>query len=128
MLSEQNNLIKMSTVIFKIAEQVNNCGIYAEVKLSCISDHHINKVELNLADDTECWRVPILFGIKYFLEHSSKNVGLKIDVHYVYSNEVDTNSLVVSYAIIKAIVKAVGIELINDVYFERQSKSFVFPK
>jgi hypothetical protein len=118
----------MKTGIYRLAEQIGNYGFYGEIEIECSITDKYQELELNLDSEFERWRSSVLFGATYFLEHSMERVGLKVKVKNIKYHEVDTTSTILAYLTFKALLDATNLNLKSDVSFDKELKSFVFPK
>jgi hypothetical protein len=118
----------MAIVSAKIAEQIGNCGIYGRIELECsIIDFNL-PIEISMNTEFERWKPGVLFGANYFMEHINDQVGLKLKVIDLDYHDVDTNNVVIGYLTIMALSEATHYSLRSEISFDRNNKSFLFPK
>lgn len=118
----------MKKGVYKIAEQVNGYGFYAEIELECEITAKLNEVELSIDEESHNWKTGVLFGCVYFLEHCLDCRGLHVNVKHLKEHAVDTTSTIVAYVTINALKEALGASLTREPDFDITLKSFVFPK
>jgi hypothetical protein len=118
----------MKRAFYKIGEQIDNYGFYGELEFEYIITSDFGELEVNIDDIYKRWRPAILFGAMYFIEHYTENIGLVINVKNIDYNDVDTTSTVIAYLTVNALLTATGWALSRDIVFDRDKKSFIFPK
>jgi len=118
----------MSKGRYRIAEQVQNYGIYGELGLICELTDDTDKIDIILSNDLEKWKPGILFGATYFLENVILDKGLSITLDEINFNEVDTNNTVIAFLTVHALIEATGIKIKTAPFFDIATMGFIFPK
>ena len=118
----------MQSTTYTIAEQVGEFGIYGKVELRCEITKDFGKLNVRCSSEFARWQPGILFGATYFLEHSMKSIGLELEIVNIEFNDVDTNNTVIAYVVFQALVEVNMVPIRRKIIFDREQKSFVFPK
>lgn len=115
---------------YKVAQQINNRGIFAEIELEAALHFHssIVKIEYEFEID-RIWQAGIEFGIKYFIEHLQKPYakGIQVKVTRFNYNEVDTKMALVSIVTIKALMDAYKATIYREPFIDFKNFMYCFP-
>lgn len=123
---------------YRIAQQINDRGIFAEIELEAeISPHFVGfEVEYGTTfledwqSGTE-WKAAIVFGIQYFIAHLETppnfKKGIFIKIIRFYGNEVDTTMALVSIVTIKALMDAFKVTIYKEPFIDTQNFMYCFP-
>ncbi|WP_143075752.1 hypothetical protein [Parafilimonas terrae] len=111
-----------------MAEQIENYGFYGEVEIEFKITEYYRELQMQVDWPFERWRAGILFGATYFLEHSMQRIGLTLRVKNIEYHEVDTTNVIIAYLIYNALLKESDITQRQTIKFDKELKSFVFPK
>ncbi|MBN9296218.1 MAG: hypothetical protein J0I41_04355 [Filimonas sp.] len=119
----------MKTAFYKIAEQIGNSSFYGEVDLEFVITTNYEELVLSIDDAFALWHPGVLFGARYFLEHSFERIGLRINVKYIKFKEVDTTNTIIAYLVYNALLNATELNVQNSkIKFDENIRSFIFSK
>jgi hypothetical protein len=113
---------------FKLSEQISNYGFFGLIELNCIVTENPKNLNVVIPDQFKRWEPGIMFGAKYFMEHLLEQVGIIVEITKVEFHEVDTNNTILAYITFNAMLSATNLQLKNLLLFDKEKKSFVFPK
>lgn len=116
----------METGIFKIAEQVDDCGFYGEILLQCaLNENHLVQIEIPAHHSK--WERGIGLGVTYFVESMRKKMGITVRIMEIKYNDVDTKQILIAYITFFALCDAFSLTPTNAPFFSKETKSFNFP-
>ena len=120
-----------STGSYRLAEQIGGWAVFAEITLSAFTrskTHALLTVADELALDEHGREIAhIEFGIAYAVSCMTEFKDLGFCVQELHTNPVDTTPLALAFASCHAALKCLKVEPTMVPYFDRQSRSFVFP-
>ncbi|QHT69397.1 hypothetical protein GXP67_23525 [Rhodocytophaga rosea] len=123
---------------YKIAQQINNKGIYAGIELEA----EINLQPFNIKIEYETsffegwqsgteWKSAIAFGTQYFLAHIdtpyNHRKGIYVKVIRFQGHEVDTTMALVSIVTIKALMDALKVSIYKEPFVDTKNFIYCFP-
>ncbi len=119
------------TGYFRLAEQIGSWAVFADISLSAIvrADRcPIVTLDQNVYIDTDGRDLAaISFGAAYALGYIRDSEGVGIIVHRLHTNPVDTTPMALAFATCHAVFDCLKVCPTNGPYFDRSTKSFVFP-
>jgi hypothetical protein len=118
----------MQTATYKIEEQLGQYGFFAIIEFRFVMTNEFKKIDIVCDGQFTRWKPGILFGANYFLEHILERIGLEIEIIDIKYNDVDTNNTVIAFVVFKALVDATKIAVVRSIVFDKDNKSFMFPK
>lgn len=113
---------------FTLRTQLKNRGCYAEITLDYNRNDSVADLSITYNADPQ-WEYACKAGVKIFYDYFLRktNSGLDIRIHSINWLPVDTNNLIVLFAVIQSLCEALNFEVKGlelDVIEER----FVFPE
>ena len=116
---------------FRLAEQIGGWAVFADITLCVIaraSGHPIVALGDNVDVDEYGHDVASIgFGVAYALGYITDSDDVGVFVHRLHTNPVDTTPMALAYAACHAVLNCFNEKPANAPYFDRDSRSFVFP-
>ena len=112
---------------FQIAEQIGARGFYARVSITCKYSLKSNLI-VSYGSAFTKWKYSIEFACDYIFNHIKGSRGLEINIIDIEDNPVDTSSIVVVFALIKAIESHLDLQRSSLVEFDKINGVFKFMK
>jgi hypothetical protein len=123
------------TGVFELAEQRGRKGYFGKVLVEVEPDDDLKGFEITFDEKharNQEWRDAAKFGIEYAYTNIPKkqflSKGHRIRVQSIQGHSVDTNSLIVAYAVVCALLRAFGRSESELVSFDPESGKIVFSK
>lgn len=114
---------------FKLSTQIDNYAFYGYIELTCIvKDDFSRELNLLVPDEFKRWQNGVTFGAQYFLEHVIPSVGLTVEITNMDFHDVDSNNTIFAYVAFNALVNATHLPVKSEITFDKENKSFIFPK
>lgn len=116
---------------YRLAEQIGGWAVYDDITLSAVAradDHPLGILDADLHLDPHGREIASIgFGAAYALGYIPQSERVGIIVHKLHTNPVDTTSAALAYATCHAVLACFNESPAVVTYFDRNSRSFVFP-
>jgi hypothetical protein len=116
---------------YRLAEQIGGWAVFAEITLSAVAradGQSLVTLDGDLQVDQHGRDIASIgFGAAYALGNIAQSECVGIIVHELYTNPVDTTPMALAYATCHAVLACFNESPTVLPYFDRNSRSFVFP-
>lgn len=116
---------------YRIAEQIGGWAVFAEIALAAIvrtDGCPIVALDETVVVDADGRDLAgIAFGAAYALGYVPDSRGLGIFVHKLHTNPVDTTPMALAFVTCHAVFNCFDVSPTTGPFFDRSTKSFVFP-
>lgn len=116
---------------YRLAEQIGGWAVFAHITVSAIAradEHPLVTLDADLHVDQHGRDIASIgFGAAYALGYIPQSERIEIIVHKLHTNPVDTTPMALAYATCHAVLACFNESPTVVPYFDRNSRSFVFP-
>lgn len=116
---------------FRLAEQIGRWGIFADITISVAlrtPGSPFIAIGGNCGVEANSWEMASIgFGVSHALQHIPNSDDLGATVLRLHTNPVDTTAMALAFAACHATFKCFEVMPASAPYFDRSSKTFVFP-